>query len=281
MLVLVCALFVCVYIFDSKSIRQADTLRLQQDTKEVLLSAQIIEETEETRRSTVKISIPEIVGLKPDIINTTINESIKEFARKTKADFMSEAEGFETVLPDQKHQLIISGSLVQQPILSNGILGVDIEVYTFYSGAAHPSSYRKVFNFIAQTGQSIRIEDILKPNVKDKKIISAKDSDYLTALTQLSNIVRPKIIQKMNKMIADNSSNDEAHSETPKAEDSFFSEGIEPKLENFDTFFIRQDGIEFVFSQYQVAPYSFGEISVHVPWSEMEGVLLNRSYLQN
>jgi hypothetical protein len=62
--------------------------------------------------------------------------------------------------------------------------------------------------------------------------------------------------------------------------DSFEELGAEPKLENYGVFYIHKDKIEWVFGQYQVAPYVFGEIKITIPMNELRSYLAERAYLK-
>ena len=49
--------------------------------------------------------------------------------------------------------------------------------------------------------------------------------------------------------------------------DEWMLEGTAPKPENFQLVVPGEDGLEVIFSSYQVAPYAAGTPSVEIPWS--------------
>ena len=51
--------------------------------------------------------------------------------------------------------------------------------------------------------------------------------------------------------------------------DSFAETGADPRMENYRVFYIHGDRIEWVFGQYQVAPYVFGEIKISIPMNTL------------
>jgi hypothetical protein len=56
-------------------------------------------------------------------------------------------------------------------------------------------------------------------------------------------------------------------------ENTFFEEGILPREENYKEFVLTNEGIEFVFGQYQVAPYVFGEQRVILLYTDLLEIL--------
>jgi hypothetical protein len=62
--------------------------------------------------------------------------------------------------------------------------------------------------------------------------------------------------------------------------DAFEETGADAKSDNYQVFYIYKDTIEWVFGQYQVAPYVFGEIKISVPKSAIEKYFAPRAYLK-
>lgn len=215
-----------------------------------------IKDEVETGSVSVHITKPVVSGLTNKAINTVVNDQLDTIFADIKSSFLAETDGIEIFSKETKHQLTVTGSA---PFVSTDkLFYIDIEIYSYYSGSAHPLTQRMVLNFVKETGQLIRLQDILK-----------KD----TALEAISYIVKPKIIEQLNKIIKENDGEG-------SGADSFEELGTEPKPENYGVFYIHKDSIEWVFGQYQVAPYVFGEIKVLVPKSEMASELATKSYLK-
>lgn len=217
----------------------------------------------ETNTTSIHITKPVITGLGSEVVRKAINDQIEAVFLDIKNSFLSETAGVETFSDETKHQLTVTGSAPY--VSTEKVFYVDIEVYSYYSGAAHPLTQRIVLNFVKETGQLIRLEDILKKDLKS--------DTFNNALSVLSSISKPKIIEQLTSMIKDNKGEG-------SGADSFEESGADPKLENYKVFYIHKDKIEWVFGQYQVAPYVFGEIKISVPMSEFEQYIAPRSYLK-
>lgn len=217
----------------------------------------------ETNTTSVHITKPVITGLGSEVVRKTINDQIDAVFVDVEKSFLSETSGVETFSKETKHQLVVTGSAPY--VSTDKIFYIDVEIYSYYSGAAHPLTQRIVLNFVKETGQLIRLEDILK---KD-----SKGDTFTNALSVISSSAKPKIIEQLTTMIKDN--NGEG-----SGADSFEESGADPKMENYSVFYIHKDKVDWVFGQYQVAPYVFGEIKISVPLTEFEQYLAPRSYLK-
>lgn len=227
----------------------------------------------ETDGVSVHITKPVVSGLTNKTINTTVNDQINKVFADIKSSFLSETDGIEIFSKETKHQLTVTGSA---PFVSTDkLFYIDIEIYSYYSGSAHPLTQRMVLNFVKETGQLVRLEDILKKDeVKSSESISENpDIEFRTSLSNISYLAKPKIIEQLTKSIKEND-------EEGSGADSFEELGAEPKLENYGVFYIHKDKIEWVFGQYQVAPYVFGEIKIAVPRRDIERYLAPRAYLK-
>ncbi|MDQ5912520.1 MAG: hypothetical protein QG568_735 [Patescibacteria group bacterium] len=213
----------------------------------------------ETTTTSVHITKPVITGLSNEVVRKTINDQIDATFSGVKNSFLSETAGVDIFSDETKHQLTVTGSA---PFVSTDkIFYVDVEIYSYYSGAAHPLTQRVVLNFVKETGQLIRLEDVFsKESIND-------------ALSTISSVVKPKIVERLNAMIQENKGEG-------SGADSFEETGADPKSENYQVFYIHSDRIEWVFGQYQVAPYVFGEIKISVPKSSIERYIAPKAYLK-
>lgn len=216
-------------------------------------------EDKDTKTTTIHITKPVISDLGNKVVTDTVNKQISNAFDEIKKSFISETSNTDIFSSDTRHQLVLTGSA---PVVSTDkIFYVDVEIYTYYSGAAHPLTQRIVLNFVKETGQLIRLEDIfLKESFED-------------ALSVIASVVKPKIIDKLNAMLRDNKVEG-------SGADAFEETGADGKSENYQVFYIHSDTIEWVFGQYQVAPYVFGEIKISVPKSSIEKYFAPRNYLK-
>lgn len=236
----------------------------------------------ETDTTSIHISQPVVSGLPSKLINDTVNSQLDMAFTNIKNAFVSDTSGVEVFSKDMKHQLTVNGGAPLQS--SNKVFYIDTEIYSYFSGSAHPLTQRMVFNFVKETGQLIRLEDILKRdtvsnssrlNIVNDTSAVATDADFKTALIGISNLAKPKIQARLNK-IAEGSSAEGS----PSGADSFEESGADPKLENYEVFYVHEGKIEWVFGQYQVAPYVFGEVKISISMSELAPYLTPRAYLK-
>lgn len=228
----------------------------------------------ETDSVSIHVTKPIISGLASEVVNNAVNSEIDNTFSNIKKSFLADTDGVEIFSKEMKHQLTVNGSA---PLSSSKkVFYVDTEIYSYFSGAAHPLTQRAVLNFVKETGQLIRLEDILKrdkPTGTNDTNAVASDADFRTALDAISEMAKPKILEQMKKMVGDNGGEG-------SGADSFEESGADPKLENYSVFYIHEDKIEWVFGQYQVAPYVFGEIKISISMKDLTPYLATRSYLK-
>lgn len=216
-------------------------------------------EDKDTNTTSIHITKPVISNLGNKSITDAVNDQISTIFDDVKKSFLAETSGVDTFSKETKHQLVLTGGA---PVASTDkIFYVDVEIYSYYSGAAHPLTQRVVLNFVKETGQLIRLEDIF-----------LKDS-LSNALSAVASIVKPKIVERLNEMLRDNKVEG-------SGADAFEETGADAKSDNYQVFYINKDTIEWVFGQYQVAPYVFGEIKISVPKSAIEKYFAPRAYLK-
>ena len=118
--------------------------------------------------------------------------------------------------------------------------GIDRSVYM---GGAHGLETRNYFNFDLKTGKVITEKDLYIPN-------------YEAALTDL---IKKRIVEESNeiKTIAD------------LEESIYWTDSIKPN----GNFFITDEGINYVFNPYEIAPYAFGETEVSLSYESLKGIL--------
>lgn len=238
---------------------------------QVKISYVLDKQDEESSSATIHIVKPKISGLSSKAIDTAVNSQIDSTYKNLKDSFVADTDGVKILSSETKHQLSITGS---EPLPgTKHTFYIDSEVYSYYSGAAHPLTARTILNFVKDSGQLIRLQDILKKNLT-ANLKDDSEASYSNSLTAISNIMKPKILAKLTNMAqADDGS-------SPDMSQTFAESGADPTFENYGVFYIHADSIEWVFGQYQVAPYVFGEIKVSIPMSELKPYLADREWLK-
>jgi len=117
-------------------------------------------------------------------------------------------------------------------------------VFTIFQDTkgAHPISFYDTVSYNTKTNQIVTIENLLEENPKFLEIVSKNVREQLS---------------KNSKIVSYD----------------MMMEGTLPKVENFKTFAITEEGYLFFFSPYQVAPYSSGKFQVLVPYSILKEVV--------
>lgn len=158
-------------------------------------------------------------------IDAQIRDAVTEAAAELKAQAATDtptAQGF------PKYEFIGQYSSVY--------IGPDVisfrEMLAQDTGGAHPLPTIYGFNFDANTGKMLTLNDALA------KIGLSLANVAASAKTQLN---------------------------TQLGTDIIFPEGADPKSENYQTFLIQKNNVIFIFQPYQVAPYSAGTPQVSFP----------------
>ncbi len=102
---------------------------------------------------------------------------------------------------------------------------------TFYLGGAHPNTTIQTFTY--QDDKKIELEDFMN----------------LEKLIGISKYVKEELLKH------------------PGSVRDMIEEGTIPDYDNYKNFYYDEEGLMFIFEQYQVAPYSSGIVEVLVPYS--------------
>ncbi|MCF8243341.1 MAG: DUF3298 and DUF4163 domain-containing protein [Melioribacteraceae bacterium] len=195
--------------------------------------------------------IEEIDRIDVSRINDTINEfvlsaifedeqfdSVFTLYNYFKKNYDSVREEF----PDYNHQWFVHRN-VEVNFNQNSFLSIGMEE-SMFTGGAHPVSFIYYVNYSTDTLKCLSIHDIV-------------DSKYMDEL----NILGEKQLRSLYN-IKENEPLDSA---------GFWFPDNEFTLN--DNFTIKQNGINFYFNSYEIAPYAFGSTAITLPYSEIEHML--------
>jgi len=122
---------------------------------------------------------------------------------------------------------------------SQSVLSLYFIISTYYNGAAHPNQYYLAYNYDLNKMAKIQLADLFKSNAK-----------YLDKLSE------------------------DCKSEfSKKFKDVWFTEGCDPKAENFNNFVILPDSLKILIDPYQVAPYVEGPQELNLKYSELSNLI--------
>ena len=160
----------------------------------------------------------------------TFNKEIDTKIQSYIQDFKKEISNSEVQL-NQSYTL----DILYQEFQTNPYISYVFTVFQD-TGGAHPISFYDAISYNIETNQMVTIENLVKENPNFLEIVSKSTREQLSKNSKIVNY-------------------------------DMMMEGTLPKIENFKTFAITEEGYLFFFSPYQVAPYSSGKFQVLVPYS--------------
>lgn len=167
----------------------------------------------------------------------TVRQSMVDYADSTETEWKTML--LESYSPDAEYKdmfqyyLSVSGHPLEAT--TDGVLSYRTQL-DCYLGGAHGSSDIHYYNFDVQTGRQIGLDDVI-PADKRKEVLAAM----------------------MQRLCADNGVPDQ----TALQEQTGIT--MLGDLYLTSNFLLRGDSIQFLFGQYEIAPYASGIISVTVP----------------
>jgi hypothetical protein len=215
----------------------------------------------EVREEKIEISGPEkkyaIQATYPIIINGIPKESLKIINDKIKSNTLHEVKRNEeefnqlikdlSDLPEYASFSYVSEYTQTSDFTKNPFINFIFENY-HYSGGAHGGTQIQTFVFDGYSGREISFFDVFNEN----------------ALLEISK----KTSEEIKKI-------------DPKLETyTFVEEGLAPVVSNFLHFTIEPKGIQFVFDDYQVGPYTSGRPVVTLEWKHITS-LLQEEFIKN
>lgn len=208
---------------------------------------------------TTEASYPLFTGINLTANQIAINEKIKAFVDDKISSFIqsvkqaNEEEKNKNLTPDA-FQFFIDNSVTN----SQGILSIRFALFQSMYHAAHPYTNYMSLNFDTETGKSIALADLFKPN-----------SNYLEALAK---IVRPELIKKLypNLKPSDYSKNFDV---------KWIYEGTKPVMKNYQVWNIYKNNLMITFPAYQVAAYVYGEQTILIPLAKLVKIIKTNSFL--
>jgi hypothetical protein len=257
-------------------------------TAEVVVTTErSVDETDSYR---IEKSLPVLSGAVSPLVLAKINNTLKRATDSIIKDFKDEVKDIpEMELPENskdqaKHTLSLS--TMKTDTVNSRYFTVRLADYSYISGAAHPLTSTLSYNFDLKTGDLLDLDKVfdggqnylgtISSIVKTKLKIqlakaTAPDAGVIPVdeATGLNSDIEGSV--GVNPNSDSDGMNDEVFNTV------FFEEGADPRDENYSVYFVEKDGIRFVFGQYQVAPYVYGEQEVLLTYDEVKNIL-NQSF---
>jgi hypothetical protein len=166
--------------------------------------------------------------------------------------------------PKMKYELNISYVATSSPKMKTR--SYVFSVYEF-TGGAHGNTAITSFNFSKDS--QLKVEDV----------IDFSQGNYVS----LAKVLKTKLLKSLEENTNESMVNDGLGLNFLKADGTFDKEKCNCDgyyfPSNVQVFTIHDDGIKFIFAQYQVAPYAVGTPSVMLTWSELEKFINKDNYL--
>ena len=152
-------------------------------------------------------------------------------------------------------------SFNNEHVVSGFSLLSDKKIYVYgieryvYMGGAHGLETRNYYNFDLKTGKTISEKDLFKSNY----------------VTELSELIKKRIVEESKEV-------KEAKDTEPilSLEDTdFWADSIKPN----GNFYITDEGINYVFNPYEIAPYYIGQTEVSIPFNRLKNILKPNSII--
>lgn len=192
--------------------------------------------TEETEYTSIEVAYPAAIG--------PVRAFIEAAMGKVVADFRQNTAGLDaTVMPSLEGRKL---ALVAEYKAYTGAYNTTSYAYTVYedTGGAHPNGYFKTFVF-DENGKILSLADMYAPNPN--------------GLEELSLLVSNAVVAEMKQRTGQDD-----------VTGSLFAEGLSPKEDNFQNFYLDGDTLVILIPPYQVAAYAVGSFEVRIPLTDIK-----------
>ena len=213
---------------------------------EVEIVSKQIKESNKKLMYEIEAQYPQITGG-----NNPNFEKFNQVARgsvtKTVADFRKEMAPQEGEEEEPRPQGSMGSDLnvsYNLALAQDDLVSLELEVGSYYQGAAHPNSYTDVINFDLKNGKVLKLTDLFKPGSK-----------YLQAIATYC-------IADLKKQGKDKGLLDEE-----------IEKGAAANAKNYQSWTITKRGLGINFDSYQVGPYAAGPQHVVVPYSTLKDLI--------
>lgn len=202
------------------------------------------EQTEENKKLklTIDTAYPQLVG-GDAAITDSFNKALSGFTTRRVSEFKKDnKDGLAEMIKDSESSPGFALDVSYHTTYADKNL-ISLLVWTYsYTGGAHGGSASTTFNYDLNSGRMLKLADLFQPNSAYLKTISAY---CITSLTK----------------------------ELGDVDAEWLRTGAGPKAENYKSWNVTPDGLQFTFDAYQVAAYAFGPQEVIVPYSALKAVI--------
>ena len=172
----------------------------------------------------------------PFFNNSVVDSEIQSYVDAVYTSFETDLK--QAYVPELLSQFVPIAEIDYQIKKSGTVTTVVFNGYQ-YTGGAHPNSFVHTIAFEGE--QKILLDSLF----------AVPQSEYLPRLQSISTTV---LEQKIGK-------------------ESLFYEGLEPRIENYQHWYVLENDLVILFSPYQVGPYAIGMPEVTIPFAQIQDIL--------
>lgn len=202
-----------------------------------------------------------MVGTSDGVADSETNLFINAFITRQLQRFRAIAIAKEEIKLEMKesHPAMAQDSLAishEISLFDGRVLSVELQLWTYYAGAAHPNTNTSTLNFRLSPSMELHLADMFDRN-----------SDYIEVLSR--QCVTDLHRQKLDRF-RDAAPPDEALS---RSMDEWILRGAGPDPSNFQQFTLKQRGIVFHFDPYRVGSRVEGKYLVFIPSHQLSSLI--------
>ncbi len=198
-----------------------------------------ISEYSEEKNYTIEVSYPLLN--RETKINSEISKEMKERVKSFKDNLLDPEED---IAEGSTNGLRIDYEITQ---VDDEIFSVKYTASMYMAGAAHPNNYTFSMNYNWKENKEIQLSDLF----------SVSEKEYLEKISEL--VLAELELEFIERGV--------------DSESDMVKEGTMPELKNYNNYNLKEDGIQFNFNPYVLAPYAVGEFNVFVSYNDLSDIL--------
>ena len=183
------------------------------------------------------------------------NPNFEKFNQLVRGSVMKKVTEFKKdMAPEEGEEPRPEGSMASDltigykvALAQDDLVSVQLDIGSYYQGAAHPNSYTEVINYDLKSGKQLKLSDLFKPGAK-----------YLQPIANycIAELKKQRATEKGSALT-----------------DSEIENGAGPTAKNYQSWQITKSGLGINFDTYQVGPYAVGPQFVLVPYAMVKDVI--------
>ena len=208
--------------------------------------AKQIKETNKQLNYEIDVQYPQVTGgNNPNL--EKFNQVVRGIVTKQVAEFKKDLQPKEGDEPPPEGSMGSNiGIGYEVAMARDDVISVELDVGSYYQGAAHPNTNTETINYDLKNGKQLKLSDLFQPGSK-----------YLQTLASYC-------IADLKK---------QAKAKGDEFPEDMLQSGAAPSAKNYQSWKITRKGLGINFDAYQVASYASGPQYVLVPYATLRDVI--------